>query len=287
MPDKLPQVIQLTGHVVLAQQDQGQEPPRILLMAYTGKLIEVFGWPYPLVLELEGLRFDKKTTPIIADHDPSRRIGHTIDQVVVSAGQEVQLGQQRLKGHLVAALGVVSSTMGVAQGFVADARNGFPFQVSVGAWPQRVEFLEEGQTATVNGQTINGPAYIIRQAVIRELSITVLGADNDTSATVAAQRVGAHSMSKEFEAFVARLGLEPARLSADQRHLLEKAFQAQQQQPQDGKQQEGPEEALRRQRAQAAAEARRTAQTRRWPAGCAPSCPKSWSTKTGSTHPRN
>src|SRR5690606_11222815 len=87
----------------------------------------------------------------------------------------------------IEAEGVVSSSMGVAKGFVEDARAGFPFQTSLGAIIEEAEFVERGQRATVNGRSEKGPLLIARKTMVREISVTVLGADSGTRVSVAAR----------------------------------------------------------------------------------------------------
>jgi len=66
----------------------------------------------------------------------------------------------------------------------ADSDEGFPWQMSVTAYPSRVEKLEATKKAVVNGRQVTGPAYILRGSEIGEVSFVVLGADSKTSAQV-------------------------------------------------------------------------------------------------------
>lgn len=170
----LPEELTLSAPFVLDLEAKaaGDGKPRFSLVANSGtEPMKVAGFFDPVVIDLAGATFDRQPTPVIADHDTTKRIGHTTKQAVTSNG--------------IMAEGVVSSTSPEATSFVADAKAGFPFQVSVGAAVQEAVFVPKGQSATVNGKTFNGPIIVAKKTLIRELSVTVLGADKNTSALVA------------------------------------------------------------------------------------------------------
>lgn len=62
------------------------------------------------------------------------------------------------------------------------------WQASIGASIQRLEQIEEGASADVNGQTFDGPVLIARETSLYEISFVPRGADNSTSAAVYAVR---------------------------------------------------------------------------------------------------
>src|SRR5690606_28761429 len=110
--------------------------------------------------------------PIRFGHDAAAGVGHT-DTVAVEDGRLV-------------ATGTISRDTSAAREVVASARNGFPWQASVGASVEAFEFLRESQTATVNGREVVGPLNIVRKSTLGEISFVDLGADGSTSATIAA-----------------------------------------------------------------------------------------------------
>jgi phage major head subunit gpT-like protein len=73
-----------------------------------------------------------------------------------------------------------------AEKVIALAERGFQWQASIGADVVQSEKLPSGETVTVNGRSITGPARIIRQSRLREVSVVTLGADDNTSASLAA-----------------------------------------------------------------------------------------------------
>src|SRR5690606_12701669 len=175
-----------TCEVLEAAEGDENQRPRFLLMAYTGVPGRVEGFFSPVLVELAGATFAKKVLPVISDHDPRLRIGHTLEQFILPAGGAGQIAAKSTKGPLVAAVGVQSSNMAVAAGFVADSREGFPFEVSIGARIVQGRYIEEGEKVEANGKTFKGPLILAEKTVIRELSILTLGADSKTSAVLVA-----------------------------------------------------------------------------------------------------
>lgn len=204
--------MQLTGEVeILANEDQTKEPS-FFLMANTGKPMNLEGFDDPVIIDMKGAFFDKKTTPVIIDHKTSQRFGHTTAQAVVAHGQTTTLNGRTIKGPAIAAYATRSSESDEAKGIAADARKGFPFQVSVGAKLLKGYALAEGETAEVNGKTWEGPLIVSSRTRIRENSITVLGADNETSAVVAAKDKKETDM--EFEQWLKALGYDDSAIEA-------------------------------------------------------------------------
>lgn len=220
---EIPRMLDLSTKVKLGKRIKAREGdkeklPAFTLVANTGVPMDVEGFFAPVIIDMTGNRFAKRKTPVIADHDTTKRIGHTTEQSV--------------DPKRIIAKGVVSSTMRVAQGFVEDAKNGFPFEVSVGSEIVKAEFVEEGQTATVNGKSWKGPLIVARKSLNRELSITVLGADGNTVAKIAAARKDPLTLDLEeplimatsLKKFAKSLGYDPTKLKAKQKTRIKKAF---------------------------------------------------------------
>lgn len=147
---------------------------RFEMVAYTGAPMVLAGWDAPVVVDLSGITVRGTAQPILKDHSPSMVVGHT-ESVGVEAGQ-------------LRVAGIVSGAGRVAKEIIEASLNGFPWQASVGATPdpERVEFVKRGKTATANGQTHQGPCYIVRAATLKEVSFVALGADAGTMARIAA-----------------------------------------------------------------------------------------------------
>ena len=165
--------IDLSAEAAGAGQDK-PALPRFNMVAYTGGPMKVAGWRNPVVVDLAGLAIPSQSRPIRFGHDANSGVGHS-DTIRVQDGK------------LVAA-GVVSRDTPAAREIVISAKNGFPWQASIGASVEQFEFVKENQTVLVNGQEFSGPINVVRQATLGEISFVDLGADGNTSASVAAAR---------------------------------------------------------------------------------------------------
>lgn len=179
-PDEKNRTLQLTANATLELlAAEGNDParslPRFRMIAYTGSAMRVSGWRHPVILDLAGLSIPSQARPIRFGHDPLSGVGHS-DVIRIEDGQLV-------------ATGIVSRDTPAAREVVTSAKNGFPWQASVGASVEEFEFVKEGQTVLVNGKQHNGPVNVVRKATLGEISFVDLGADGRTSAGIAAKLV--------------------------------------------------------------------------------------------------
>jgi hypothetical protein len=154
---------------------EGEDKPslrKFSMVAYTGGAMRLGGWPYPVVVDLAGIRINRKSRPILKDHDRGSIVGHTDDIAINERSIEVA--------------GVISGVGATAQEVIATSENGFPWQASLGASADKVVFIPEGKTAKANGREHKGPTYIARKSTLGEVSFVALGADDNTEARVAA-----------------------------------------------------------------------------------------------------
>jgi len=151
----------------------GKAPlPRFSMVAYTGGPMRVAGWRFPVIMDLAGLAVPSQSRPIRFGHDANSGVGHS-NTIQVRDGQLV-------------ASGVISRDTVAAREVVASAKNGFPWQASIGASVDQFEFIKENQSVLVNGREFTGPVNVVRKATLGEISFVDLGADGNTSASVAA-----------------------------------------------------------------------------------------------------
>ena len=148
---------------------------KFTMTAYTGGAMRLGGWPYPVVVDLTGMRVTRKSRPILKDHDRGSIVGHTNDITV--SDEQLQVA------------GVISGVGNTAREVIATSENGFPWQASLGAIADKVVFIAEGKTAQANGREFTGPVYIARKSTLGEVSFVALGADDDTSARLEAGEV--------------------------------------------------------------------------------------------------
>lgn len=184
----VPSTLQLTATAVFdveSAADEGSTPilPRFRMVAYTGAPMRIAGWRYPVIIDLAGLAVPSQSRPIRFSHDPSAGVGHT-DSIGIDGGQLV-------------ATGVISRDTTAAREVVASSKNGFPWQASVGASVDEFEFVKQRQTVIVNGQEHAGPLNVVRKSTLSEISFVDLGADGQTSATVAAAAKDANHLPTE------------------------------------------------------------------------------------------
>jgi hypothetical protein len=182
------------GFELVADQEAGADGKpklkRFAMTAYTGGAMNV-GFGTPVVVDLAGLTVLRQANPILKQHDADQIVGHT-DKVEVSA--------QRLKVS-----GVMSGVGDAAAEVQALAANGFPWQCSIGCSVQSREFVEAGQSVKVNGRTFEGPVIVARKTTLGEVSFVPIGADQNTSAVVAAQQGSAVN----FESWLKAAGVRP------------------------------------------------------------------------------
>jgi hypothetical protein len=147
------------------------EPGHFAIRAYDGGITKHWYWGN-LALDLRGLKFAAMKLPVLDSHFTESRIGFTTEQII-DAG--VQFTGQFLRSEK-------------AQGLRKDMQDGFPMQASLWPVPSRIEQVEEGATSEVNGQTLHGPGAIFREATIKEVSMCVFGALQNTTSTALADR---------------------------------------------------------------------------------------------------
>lgn len=168
--------IQLNATATFKAAQGGQDgPPRFSMLANTGGLINVAGFPSPVAVDLAGLQ-GKREVPILADHQPSQPIGH---------------GSATVRSGQLHAEGVLSIPGELTERVRGGARNGFPWKASIGASVVKARKLPAGEQAEVNGKTITAPAegaYVIEQSKLNEISILALAADGQTSVGVTGQQ---------------------------------------------------------------------------------------------------
>lgn len=150
------------------------------LDAYNGGELAIDLFDVPTFIDLEGVSFASNVV-LLVEHDPYRMIGHA-EKIEVKEGK-------------ITAEGVISRSNVDSWDVVESAENGFPWQCSVGG--PLIDFIElaAGETLEVNGRQVAGPAVVVTKLEIREISFVALGADDTTSATLAAKRAEPENIS--------------------------------------------------------------------------------------------
>ncbi len=211
-------IIEAEGESDFQLIEAAEESPslrRFTMTAYTGGKLFLANFPFPVVVDLSGVRISAKSRPILRDHDAGKIVGHT-------EAIEIKAGSIKLSG-------VISAANQFAQEVTDSSTNGFPWQASIGAQSERTSFFDEGESVEVNGRKFTGPLYVARRAVLREVSFVALGADDQTTARVAANsssNTGESDMG--FEAWLDKMGFQADDLDETQTAGLQAVYEASQ-----------------------------------------------------------
>ena len=176
-PDEVHLVAPLA--ITAAGESEPKGLPRFTMVAYTGGLMRITGFPHPVVVDLQGLAIQTESLPIRLDHKSTQGVGHTIRIAVVWSESG---------GGQVVAEGLISRDTSWARDVAKSGTNGFPWQASIGASVVEAEFVPAGRTVIVNGRDFTGPLHVVRKSVLKEISFVDSGADTATRATIAANR---------------------------------------------------------------------------------------------------
>jgi hypothetical protein len=188
-------IIAMQGTVELLAAEGEKKLPTFTINAYNGGPLNLAGWYSPVIVDLKGMEIPK-TLAILRDHDTRRVVGHA---------------DHAKKTNTLQLSGVVSGTGRDAREVTASSLAGFPWQASIGARVTKApEFISEGQTVEVNGMRFRGPVQVARKTRLYETSFCVVGADSNTSATVAARArgFGKDGNMDKFQEWLKARGLE-------------------------------------------------------------------------------
>jgi hypothetical protein len=172
MKSKHPQNMYFECPLTIEAAADDTSVPRFSMVAYTGGLMKVAWFSHPVVVDLEGIAIERQNIPIRLEHNPRQGVGHT-DRVVIENGQ-------------ILAEGLISRDTTWARDVAKSGSRGFPWQASIGADILEAQFIPNGSTVVVNGRSFDGPLYVIRRSVLKEISFVDNAADGGTVATVAA-----------------------------------------------------------------------------------------------------
>ena len=170
----------------------GNAKPKVVGLAYSGGKMNLPGWKYPVVVDLAGMEIPD-TIPLLTNHEnkTDARVG------MVSAS---------VKNNALEISGEIVSDGKDAADIVAQSKAGADWQLSIGADVKECELVKSSRE--VNGQSQEGPFYLIKKSTLREVSVVAVGADAHTTMKVTAkfnlsQTIEGDRMSKEIEKTVA------------------------------------------------------------------------------------
>jgi hypothetical protein len=162
------------GSLTVPAAATGSKLRRFSMVAYTGAVVETVygGERIRLIVTLSGIKPASQRIPALLIHEFSDIAGNTESITITNGG--------------VFCDGIMSGPADVVARVAETADNGFPWQASAGfAFPDgALTFLDAGMSEVVNGQTVTGPIFIARTAILSEVSFTPIGADNKTSSVI-------------------------------------------------------------------------------------------------------
>lgn len=199
------------GAELEANESGAKKLPTMSGTAYTGGLLRQRFSQYPIVVDLAQTRQASAMLPLLMSHDRTQIVGHA----------SAEISAQRIK----MSDGVISGVGEAAAEVVATSKNGFPWQLSIGAQPEKLEFVDKGESVKVNGRNWDGPLLVARGTKLVEVSFVAVGADTNTSASIAASLYSEERIMN-FAQWLAALGLEEATLSPNQKTKLQAKYNA-------------------------------------------------------------
>lgn len=144
---------------------EGPERGKIRINAYNGAPVE--SWWGMVVFDIAGMTHNEKM-PILREHERKSIFGYS---------GEMQKGESSFNLNAIP-----SKKTETAREILDTLDEGFPWQASIGIWPEKIIVLEDEKTSmAVNGQQFTGPGEIWTESFIGEVSIVALGRDNTTS----------------------------------------------------------------------------------------------------------
>ena len=165
--------VQLTATVDLTAADPAADAPaKVFINAYNGDIMRVAGQGL-IVLDLAGMALPPRVT-LLVDHLADMR-------------GVVGVGVARIVAGTLEISGTISRATPNGQTVIALAKDEVPLQASVGADILESRYVKAGESVNVNGRSIPGPFLLISKSLLKEVSVTPLGADSTTSVHIAAR----------------------------------------------------------------------------------------------------
>lgn len=159
-----------------ADAKPGDKVP-VKLLGRTGQPISHWYWGN-VVHDMAGMKLHKERLPIDYCHYADEVIGY-LDDFDTKSGDLLAAGEL-----------VPFKADDRASEVIFKSSEGIPYEASInfGGAPMRLEELQRGTSATVNGHVVQGPAIIIREWTLRGIAICPYGADMNTKTELSADQ---------------------------------------------------------------------------------------------------
>lgn len=162
--------LRFTAPVRLAAAADGK-PRRLTILGYTGGPMSVTNHG-TIVIDLAGMELTE-TVPVLADHE--NRLA-----AVIGTGRPNTDGKELRVDATLAETAAAETVLRLLE-------SGVELQASMGTDPLEKRPVQIGETVNVNGQDRTGPFTIVTRSRLKEMTITPLGADDQTSVSLAAK----------------------------------------------------------------------------------------------------
>ncbi|WP_421902189.1 hypothetical protein [Maridesulfovibrio sp.] len=200
---KAQEPLQLTADLKLSEAEEGKAR-RFRIVGYTGAVIQRY---FRFVIDLTGIR-SEEVMPILEEHEVKKKVG-------LADSSKLEKEGFVLEGSFV--------DTDEANEIIRLSDQGWPYQASIGVWPEAIEEVKSGATVTVNGMELTGPLYVWRKSFVRETSFCVLGADGKTGAVAMTEQPEPKPedsvMKTWLKAFLRANGLEDITEDSARTHL--------------------------------------------------------------------
>jgi len=157
-----------------AVDGEGKKKSLTIEPLYSGAPVKHW-WFGDVIIDLDSMVFRGKKFPVLRDHSTDRILGFSGRPEIVTD----DAGKKSIRLTNVTLVDTEDT-----QKVVKLGDDGFPFQASISIKPTKIQRLEEGEEAEVNGYTVKGPVAIWRNNIYKEGSVCVFGVDSNTAATV-------------------------------------------------------------------------------------------------------
>lgn len=146
-------------------------------IAYSGALIPQFGFTENFIVDIATTTIAKEKVPLLRDHNPGIVVGH---------------GKAEIIDNRIELDGIISRKSSNGLDIIQLSEDGVEWEMSIGIFDG---YMEEVENAEINGQTYEY-ANVLRNGIIREVSLVALGADKNTSSVIMNQKKGEHKTMK-------------------------------------------------------------------------------------------
>ena len=169
--EEIPSMLTLAEGSYEVPEKDGDKPVKCEGVAYSGGSFRQWWSALPCYMDLAGMKLADQVC-LMYDHnyDPECRLG------VINVNND---------GKKLTIDGEFDAENELAKSIIRAGKK-FNWQLSIGAENSKVERIPENHTETLNGNTVSGPALIVRESILREVSIVAIGADAKTSMEIKA-----------------------------------------------------------------------------------------------------